>query len=385
MKKLFFAALCAAALTGCASAPAVCTMSEGEIAPGVPEYTLNNGMIEIKVLAGVSGIVDHFRYLPEQRDLFEKMVYQVKTHDLLPTEVHAKVTGGRELIWGIKSFVNVPMEVKNVSATPEKAEITMFSRYFQGENIEAVKTVAVHSGTLAVDITVSFTNRDRKPRPTSLWKHLTAQFTPNAKDIILVPARSGVARVGRRAVMEVAENVIYHDYDSAHQSTFVAPFAPWIGRCSSDGVNRGTLVMRADEMMGDGAFHFTWKAPAKPLHTAEMILPPLELAPGKTHTYTIRYFFFPHLRAVRALAGNFGINAAPGFLELESVSKTAPAKLTVARMDGKNTVTLGNFTVPALQAGELYQIKLDKNIDVDNTAFVIDLNGEKIILPKVKK
>jgi len=385
MKKLFFAALCAAVLTGCASAPAVCTMSEGEIAPGVPEYTLNNGMIEIKVLAGVSGIVDHFCYLPEQRNLFEKMVYQVKTHDLLPSEVHAKVTGGRELIWGIRNFVNVPMEVKSVSATPEKAAITMSSRFFQGENIEAEKTVVIESGSLAVDITVSFTNRDRKPRPTSLWKHLTAQFTPNAKDIILVPAKSGVARVGNRAVMEVEENVIYHDYDSAHQSTFIAPFAPWIGRCSSDGINRGTLVMYAGEMMGDGAFHFTWKAPVKPLHTAEMILPPLELAPGKTHKYTIRYCYFPHLSAVRAVDGDYGINLVPGKLELESVQTTAPAALTVYRQDGSNRVLLGKFTVPALKPGKLFQIKLDKSIDVDNTEFVIDLNGKEIILPKVKK
>ena len=206
------------------------------------------------------------------------------------------------------------------------------------------------------------------------------------EDILaLVPAKSGVARVGNRAVMEVEENVIYHDYDSAHQSTFIAPFAPWIGRCSSDGINRGTLVMYAGEMMGDGAFHFTWKAPVKPLHTAEMILPPLELAPGKTHKYTIRYCYFPHLSAVRAVDGDYGINLVPGKLELESVNTTAPAALTVYRQDGRNRVLLGKFTVPALKPGKLFQIKLDKNIDVDNTEFVIDLNGKEIILPKVKK
>ena len=382
MKKLLLAALFA---TFCASAPAVCTLNEGEIAPGVPEYTLNNGMIEIKVLAGVSGIVDHFCYLPEQRNLFEKMIYRIKTPDLLPPEIHAKVTGGRELIWGLRNFVNVPMEVKNVSATPEKAEITMSSRFFQGENIEAEKTVAIESGALAVDITIKFTNRDNKPRPTSLWKHLTAQFTPDAKDIILIPAKSGVSRVGNRAVMEVAEDVIYHDFDSSQQSIHIAPCAPWIGRCSSDGINRGTLVMSADEMMTPGAFHFTWKNPTAHLHTAEMILPPLELAKGKTHTYTIRYYFFPHLSAVRAIDGDYGINLVPGKLELESVKTAAPVELTVYRQDGSSRVLLGKYTVPALKPGKLFQIKLNKNIDVDNTVFIIDLNGKEIILPKVKK
>lgn len=379
IKQLFSAAVLL--LAGCA-ASYECSMSKGELAPGVPEYTFNNGLLEIKVVSGVSGIVNSMEYLPGKLHLFEPMKYSEKTHDLLPSQVHVTVTGGRELIWGLKNFINTPMKLLDLSTTPEKNRISMSSRFFQGENIEAHKTVELAAGTLAVDVTFTITNRGRKPQQMSLWKHLSAQLTPEQRDLIILPARGGVDRVAGRAVLPMESDVVYHDFEPEHQSFFIAPLAPWVARSSSDGVNRGTLVMTSPGMSDPQARFYTWKHSVKILHTAEMILPPQELAPGGSKKYEVRYFYFPHLKALRALDDATGFDIVPGALVIEhAVPKAAQEYKIYCR-----GTLIGTYTVPALPAGKAYKIKLDKKYTGKDVSLdIVTQNNKKINLPKIKE
>ncbi len=381
MLKQIFSAAAAVLLAGCA-ATYECTMSKGELAPGVPEYSLNNGLLNIKVVSGVSGIVNGMKYLPGKLELFEPMTYNEKTHDLLPSQIHVTVTGGRELVWGVKNFVNTPMKVDKVCTTAEKSSISMSTRFFQGENIEARKQVELAAGTLAVDVKFTLINRGRKPQQMSLWKHLTAQLTPGQRDIIIVPARGGVDRVAGRAVLAMEHDALYHDFEPEHQALFIAPLAPWMARCASDGVNRGTLAASCDEMSEPNARFYTWKHPVRTLHTAEMILPPQEFAPGQSKTYHIRYFYFPHLKSLRALAGSTGFDIEPGALVIENAVPAAGAECEIYC----GNILLGTYRIPALPAGKPYRIKLDekytgKNISLD----IVMPNGKKINLPKIKE
>ena len=380
LKKLAFAAFAAMLFTGCASFE--CSMRQGELAPGVPEYTFNNGLLEIKVVSGVSGIVNSMEYLPGKLKLFEPMKYHEKVHDLLPSQIHVTVTGGRELVWGVKSFINTPMDVQHAYATKEKSSIRMKTRFFQGENIEACKTVEMSAGTLAVDVTFALTNRGRKPQQMSLWKHLTAQLTPSQRDTIIIPARGGVDRVAGKAVMPVERDLLYHDFDPEHKAAFVAPLAPWMARCASDGVNRGTLVMYCSEMVEKNARFYSWKHSVQKLHTAEMILPPRELAPGQSKEYKIRYYYFPHLRALRALDDATGFDIEPGALVVENAIPRGEQQFGI--YCGGEPV--GNYRIPALAPGRAYRIELDekytgRNISLD----IITKDGKKINLPIIKE
>lgn len=380
IRKLFAAGLCLLALTACTSYE--CTMKQGRFAANVQEYTFNNGILEIKVVPGVSGIINGFEYLPEERKLFEPMKYEVKTHDLLPDAVTTSVTGGRELVWGVKNFGNAEMTVHHAHCDPEKAFIRMSTRYFQGENIEAFKEIHLQAGTLMVDVVFTIVNRDRKAKPMSLWKHLTAQITPGQRDIILIPSRGGVDRTAGRAVLPMDKDVIYHDFSMEHQTVFTAPLAPWMGRCSSDGVNRGTLVMNCDEMLLPNALFYSWKAPARPLHTAEMILPKCELKNKESKTYRIRYFFFPHLQAIRALSGVTGIDIIPGAVVLESAAPAEARSLTL--FCGKEII--GTYQIPAMKPGKPYQIKIDAKYTGKSIALTGQWNnGEKFNLPEIKE
>ena len=380
LKKLTSAAVVLWLFAGCASFE--CSMRQGELAPGVPEYTFNNGLLKIKVVSGVSGIVNGMEYLPGGLELFEPMKYSEKVHDLLPSQIHVTVTGGRELVWGVKSFINTPMNVQQAYATAEKSSICMSTRFFQGENIEARKTVEMRAGTLAVDVTFVITNRGRKPQQMSLWKHLTAQLTPSQRDTIIIPARGGVDRVAGRAVMPVEQDLLYHDFDPGIKAAFVAPLAPWMARCASDGVNRGTLVMYCNEMVEKNARFYSWKHSVQKLHTAEMILPPRELAPGQSQEYKIRYFYFPHLRALRALDDGTGFDIEPGALVVENAVPRGEQQIDIYCGGGK----VGNCRIPALAAGRAYRIKLDKKYTAGNVSLdIITKDGKKINLPIIKE
>lgn len=380
IKRIFFAGLGVLLLNGCTAYQ--CSMSKGFIGPDVPEYIFSNGLIRIKVASGIAGIVSGFEYLPEKKQLFEPLIYKVEKHDLLPDSVHASVTGGRELVWGVGNFGNAKMTVHRVHVEPAKTFIEMSTRFFQGENIEARKRVEIHSGTLLVDVTFTIVNRNKKMQKMSLWKHLTARITPEKRDTILIPARGGIDRVAGKAVLEMDEDVIYHDFAPEHQAVFMAPLAPWMGRCSSDGVNRGTLVMSCDEMLGPEAFFYSWKSPVNPLHTAEMVLPGCELPYRGSKTYRIRYYFFPHLKAIRALSGTTGIDIEPGFVVLENAVDVPARSLTL--FCGKKAI--GSYRIPALAAGEVYRIAVDTGF----TGNDISLSGqwdnkERFNLPKIKE
>ena len=388
MKKILALALALAAVCGCAYR---CEMQQGELVPEVPEYIFSNGLLEMRVVPAVAGRINGLTYLPTGLKLFEPMTYEVRKHDLLPPVIVSKVTGGRELIWGVGNFFNERMEVDKTAPGPEWAGIAMHGRYFQGENLDAVKKVTFEAGTLKVDIEFTIINRERKPKPVSLWKHLTAQLTPDKKDIILIPARSGAARVCGAAVLEVAEDSIFHDLDQAHQAAFFAPLAPWIGRCASDGVNRGTLVMSCDEMMLPDSRFYCWKDPARKLHTAEMVIAPHNLAPNAGHVYNFSYYYFPHLRSMRALSGDTGIDLEPNAMVLETAVATPPRTLELWIKRGDEFQSLGTHSIPAMKPGEPHRImplfvssmRFDHKNDVikgkwnDGTTFLLPVIANK--------
>ena len=361
-----------------------CTVENGEIYPGVAEHTFNNGIIEVKVASGVSGIVNGFEYLPEKFQLFEKMIYKVKRYDLLPEKISVKVTGGRELVWGVKKFVNVKMNVDNINVTDEAAVIDLSADFFQGENLYAQKRVAVQAGKAAVDVEFTITNKGRKTQNMSLWKHLTAQLTPGAMDVVLLPAAGGVKRVGKRAVLPMVDDVIYHDTNIVHKQFYTKPFLPWMGRAASGDVNdKGVLVMYAPQMLEQGALFYTWKAGVSPLHTTEMIFVPEDIASGASKKYSIRYLYFSKLRYLRNICGDYGFDLADGALVVESVSAQAARNFSLWKKSGKDLKKVGNYVLPELESGGVHKIKLpDPACAGEKSSLVIRWeNGSETILP----
>jgi len=149
-------------------------------------------------------------------------------------------------------------------------------------------------------------------------------------------------------------------------------------------------VMSCEEMLRPNSRFYCWKDPAKTMHTAEMVLAPYNLAPNAGHTYSFSYCYFPHLRGLRALSGDTGIDLEPNAMVLETAVATPPRTLELWIKRGDEFQSLGTHSIPAMKPGEPHRImplfvssmRFDHKNDVIKGKWD---DGTTFVLPKIKE
>lgn len=343
---------------GCACVK--CEVQVSELAPGVPEYVLDNGMIAAKCVPAASGLLSGFEFLPEKRQMIDPLGYHQHKDDLLPTRAQVAQTGLRELPQGAKLNFNTPFLVRDFHGDAEHAELVMSSRYFQNEDIEAVKRISVRRGESMARICFSLILHSEKVQMSMLWLNFIAQLGKN-RDIVFLPILGGTSRIGSTGVLEFAKNGVHADHNSLeHQQLYAAPNRPWIARVSPD--RPGVLALRTGDDFLNGGYFLSWKHAVSPLHTMEMIIP-APRAEGKTFTFNYDCLYFSGLKSIRDIAGPFGIDLEENDLIISTAAPCAAGNMKLHWVGGDGKVFESvEVSLPDLVPGKIARVSLNGKI-----------------------
>lgn len=344
-----------------------CSISESPLAKEFGSLRLSNGLISADVIPGISTLTASFRYLPENFEMIPGFTHTVEKEDLLPDALQCTSTGGRELLWGVKFFYNVPWKVLEKKSSPGKASVSMEHDFFMSENLRAVKTVSLEKGDSKLRISFEISNKVREPKEVMLWTNMILRLGTGSMDPVLIPAKGGLRRSGKVTVSYFPEDVLFEDVDPGRKEVFAAPSRPWLARRSVE--RKGIFVLRTgpELLSAEGAFFYTWKRGGNsPDHTMEIVFPPVKLTQGKPCTWTMEYLYFPSLNNLSEICGDYGIfcrvDGSLLTLEMESVSPQKAQTLRLFLTDSKgNRKALPEREIPALCPGHL--LKLDYSLD----------------------
>ena len=356
--------------TGCACVE--CKMHVSELVPGVPEYILDNGIVTAKCVPAASGLLSGFEFLPERRQMIEPLGYDPYEDDLLPTRVQVTKTGLRELLQGTKMTFNTPFSVRDFHGDGEHAELVMSSRYFQNEDIEAVKRISIRRGESMARICFSLTPHDGRKQMPALWLNFIAQLGEN-RDIVYLPVLGGANRRDSRGMLEFTKSGVYADHSLEHQQLYAAPNRSWIARVSPD--RPGVLALRTgNDFLKDGYF-LSWKHGVSPLHTMEMILP-MRRTEGETFTFNYDCLYFSGLRSIRDIAGPFGIDLEQNNLIISTAVPCAAGSLKLHWVNGDGKVSESiEVSLPNLIPGKTVKVSLNGKISDASLRLVGELPG----------
>lgn len=340
-----------------------CSLSESPLAKEFGSLRLSNGVVSIDVIPGISTLTASFRYLPENFEMIPEFTYSVEKEELLPDVLRCSSTGGRELLWGVKFFYNVPWTVLEKKSSAEKVSVSMEHNFFMSENLRAVKTVSLESGDSKLRISFEIHNREKTPKEVMLWTNMILRLGTGSMDPVLIPAKGGLRRSGKVTVSHFPEDVLFEDVDPGRKEVFVAPSRPWFARRNLE--RKGIFAIRTgpELLRGDGAFFYTWKRGGNsPDHTMEIVFPPVKLMPEKANVWTMEYLYFPSLGGLSEICGDYGIfcrsSGSALTLEMESASPQKKQSLRLFLTDSKgNRKALPEREIPDLRPGQLLKLE----------------------------
>lgn len=339
-----------------------CVLSESPLAKEFGSLRLSNGIISADVIPGISTLTASFCYLPEKLEVIPGFTYTVEKEELLPDVLRCASTGGRELLWGVKFFYNVPWKVLEKKTTSGKVSISMENEFFMSEDLSAVKTVSLEKGDSKLRILFEISNKDRTPKEVMLWTNMIPRLGTESMDPVLIPAKGGLRRSGKVTVSRFPEDALFEDVDPGRKEIFAAPSRSWLARRSSE--RKGIFVIRTgpELLQADGGFFYTWKRGGNsPDHTMEIVFPAVKLEKGKPHAWTLEYLYFPSLKNLSEICGDYGLfchfDGSRLMLELESASPQKEQSLRLFLTDAKgNRKSLPDRKIPALCPGHLLQL-----------------------------
>lgn len=339
-----------------------CVLSESPLAKEFGSLRLSNGIISADVIPGISTLTASFRYLPEKFEIIPGFTYTVEKEELLPDVLRCASTGGRELLWGVKFFYNVPWKVLEKKTSSGKVSVSMGNEFFMSEYLRVVKTVSMERGDSKLRVLFEISNQNRMPKEVMLWTNMIPRLGTESMDLVLIPAKGGLRRSGKVTVSHFPEDVLFEDIDPGRKEVFAAPSRPWLARRSTE--RKGIFVLRTgpELLHADGAFFYTWKRGGNsPDHTMEVVFPPVKLEKGKPHAWTLEYLYFPSLNNLSEICGDYGLfchtDGSRLMLELESASPQREQSLRLFLTDAKgNRKVLPDRKIPALCPGHLLQL-----------------------------
>ena len=352
-----------------------CRLTSNAIADGVDEYVLSNGVITVKCVPELSGLISGFASLDEGREMIEAVNCTVRQDDLLPWRCQASLTGLRELVRGVKVNIYTRYRPQGQTCTEECAELVLAGRGFYRWNINAVKRIVLRQGESRVRVTLTLTAAEDIGQPLLLWFNGIAQMG-QGRDTVLLPVCNTVESRADRKMGTFTGNGIFADWTVPPQDIFAAPLAPWIARFSPG--RAGVLALRLDNRLIDGGVLVSWKHMTLPLHTAEVIFPPVRLKKGETWESVSDFIYFPKLPSLRAVVGTYGLDWDGRELLVASAVPAPPGKLTLRWRDKNgNEGALGECDLPALAPGKLARFPIQGEALSDDCALLGVLPGNQ--------
>ena len=350
-----------------------CRLTSNAIADGVDEYTLSNGVIAVKCVPELSGLISGFASIGEGREMIEPVKCTVKRDDLLPWRCQACLTGVRELVRGIKVGIHTRYVLRSKTCTEECAELVLTGRGFYRWNINAEKRITLRQGESRMRIALTLTAAEDIEQPLLLWFNGIAQMG-QGRDTVLLPVCNTAEARANCKMGTFTGNGIFADWTVPPQDIYAAPLAPWIARFSSE--RAGVLALKLDDCLIDGGAMVSWKHLALPLHTAEVIFPPMRLKKGETWQTISDFIYFPELPGLRTVVGTYGLDWNGRELMVASAVPVPPGKLALRWRDKNGNVgELGEFNLPALEPGKLARCPMQGRVPADDCALFGTLPG----------
>ncbi|MBO4490580.1 MAG: hypothetical protein J5944_04380 [Lentisphaeria bacterium] len=335
-----------------------CRVSVREIADGVAEYSLSNGLFEIKCVPETSALISGLTFRPENRKMIHPLECIVEKDDLLPTRCHTNTTGFRETAVGNKLNIHTKYRPDAPACIGETAELVMRSRGFYKWNIDAEKKIVLRKGETRAKTSLTLTAAADMTAPIHIWINGVASMGEKERDIVMLPVRNVSENRMGLAMAAFSCDGVYFDQTGA-LDVRAAANAPWIAQTSSE--RPGVLAVRLGKNFVEGGVLYSWKNGNSPIHTAEAIFSPLKLKKGETRTFTVEYLYFEKLTGLHDTVGPFGLDREPRAVFVASVAPVPAGVMTLNwRAPDGRTGNLGEFPLPPLNPREFVRIDLEK-------------------------
>lgn len=341
-------------LCGGVAVSAAPQITSQELAPETPEYTLDNGVLQVKCIPAASGLITGFKYLPEQRQMIFPHKFTLVQDDLLPSRVSMRPCGMRELANRTKMEYFIGYRVKDARTTPAAAVLQLYSRAFYRHNMIADKTVTLPAGSSKISVRMDLTSQV-KTEPVIFWINALANLD-TTRDTTLVPVQKNAAPRYKYSMNVFNTSGVYVDKFILPQTLFAAPLKPWYGRISAQG-KPGVLVLvvrgDAGKRLVEHGFICGWKSEIMPIHTTELRFAGPEMGKGDKWSFEYDYIYFAKLQQLRDVAGDYGIDLQGNTLHIASAVVAAPGTMKLTWNGGAAEVAL-----PALKPGEVFKYEL---------------------------
>ena len=347
MKKIISLLSAFAVFSALAAAPET---SRTELS-GQKAVILENNYLKLTAVPGTMGAIAKLRYLPNKSELFNDYKYTCNViNELLPEQKSVSFWGNRTLIWNGTVLFYQPLSKFETVSDKNAVSLTMSGKFIGGFPVEMTRKITLEKDSAVIKIAVTLRNFGKKAEEIRLWEHLVPSPEKSVPDVSLI-AGNGVRRLGRYQDTEKhTPGLITDTFKDGNLNRFIVPGSDWIA--ATGGKTPLTVFLRTDakNLAVDG-FFYTQKDAVNKLHTVEILLKRITLAPGKSQTFELEMGVLSHLKTLRHMTKNYGFDfehKGNTLIWHASALRNMPAKKIVFKIG----IVKKEFTVPALVPGK---------------------------------
>lgn len=364
MKNLFTIAVLTAALF--AHAETTCSVKKADLIATVPEYTISNGVIEVKCIPEASGVISGFYSIPEKRQMIKPLAVKLTIDDLLPRRIQVAPGGLREIARLVKVENFNDYKVTGTFCADGTAGVNLYSRAYYSKNLSVKKSISLRSGEARAVVDLNFTAQSSGVSLT-FWINGIANLG-TARDNVLMPVDGTVKIRAKKGLSEIGDRkgILFNDRFPP-QDCYAAPIDAWMASVSPERPGVLALVVRDNGDMAARGTLCAWKHASRALHTTEMIFPERTFNKGDSWNLSYEYLYFAPLKSLRDVAGCYGIDRDGDSLIFASAIPVPAGSVELSRLDASGKrVPIGKFHLPALKPGDSARVDLrNKNLPAD--------------------
>ena len=324
---------------------------------GQEAVTLENRYLKLTAVPGTMGAISSLCWLPGKSEFFKDYKYSCTSiNELLPEQKTVTVWGNRTLVWNGTVLFYQPMAKFAVNTAEEAVSLQMSGKFIGGLPIEISRKVTLEKDSALVKIAVTVTNFGKTEQDVRLWEHLVPNQEGSIPDVSLI-CGDGVRRLGRYQDTEKhSKGLIVDTFKDGNLNRYFVPGADWVA--ATGGKTPLTVFLRTDEKnLAQDGFFYTQKDAVAKIHTVEILLKSLKIAPGKSQTVEVEMGVLSHLKTLRRLTKNYGFD-----FSLENGTLVWHASALKPQNSRKMLVKAGSwqmeFSLPALEPGKSVSGKL---------------------------
>ena len=340
---------------------------EHTLLSGQKTVVLRNKYLKASVVPGTMGTIAKLYWFPGQSEVFNDYKYTCTSiNELLPEQKSVTFWGNRTLIWNGTVLFYQPLAKFETKTENNAVQLKMSGRFIGGMPVEMTRIITLEKDSAVIKISVTISNFSKQNQEIRLWEHLVPSPEGSIPDVSLI-AGAGVRRLGRYQDTEKhTPGLLTDTFKDGNLNRFIVPGSNWIA--ATGGKTPLSIFLRTNEknLAGDGFFYTQKDAVAK-LHTVEILLNRITLAPGESRTVQLEMGILCGLKTLRRLTENYGFDfkCRGNTLEWHAAAlRPLPAKKILLKAGTRKI----EIAVPALVPGKSVSGKItDIPADVCNT------------------